>query len=313
MTMSTAQVRVVDPVLTTHARGYRHPKHVGIALFPNVSIPLRGVKRLEFGKESFRLYNTRRAPGGATKRVDFGYQGVPVNLHGHSLEGKVPWEHLQEAATSPGLDLAKGAVNLVLKSMSLEREVAQATIARDATKFDANHKVALAGGDQWSDPNSDPKADVDAAKEAVRRSIGDYPNTMVIGPGVFLALQNHPKIAEKFKYTGRESITTDMLALYFDLEKVEVGKAVYLAEADADTADFTDAWGKDAILAYVPHGEESWEVPSFGYTYHLEGHPFVEQPYSERNVKSWLYPVTDEYSVEDVGRVAGFLIQNAVA
>lgn len=310
--MRTSEARVIDPILSNHARGYRHPEHVGHLLFPRVGMPVRGMKRIEFGRESFMLYQTRRAPGAATKRIEFGYQGAPVALDQHSLEGKVPFEHLQDAARVPGLDLAQRAVNTVLRSISLSLEVAQATKARDANAYDANHKLALAGADKWSDPAaSKPRTDVTAAKEAIRSSIGVYPNTMIMGPKVFTSLQDHEAVREQFKYTGRESITKEMLAAYFDLERVEVGKAVYLPEGADAAADFTDAWGADVVLAYVPVGEEAIEVPSYGYTYQLEGTPYVEQPYSERNAKSWIYPVTDEHSAELVGASAGFLIQGA--
>src|SRR5690606_25974123 len=67
--MTPQQVRVVDPVLSQVALGYRHPEHVGMALFPRVPVQVSGGQILEFGKESFRLYNSLRAPGAATKRV----------------------------------------------------------------------------------------------------------------------------------------------------------------------------------------------------------------------------------------------------
>ena len=313
MNMSVAQARVVDPILSNHARGYSNAEHVGHLLFPNVGIPLRGMRRLEFGKEAFRLYQTRRAPGGATKRVQFGYDGAPIALEQHALEGKVAWEHMEDAAKVPGIDLGRGAVNMVLDVINLTREVHQGSQARNAASYDDNHKLALAGAAMWSDYSgaSNPHGDMTDAKEAVRATIGRYPNTAVIGPKVFNALQEHPALKEKFKYTSSESITAEMMAKYFDLAKVGVGASVYLPEDAEDDDEFVDIWGNDVVLAYVPQANQNWQVPSYGYTYHLSGHPFVEKPYDERNAKSWFYPVTDEHSVELVGPAAGFLIRNA--
>lgn len=314
MNMSVDQARVIDPVLTTHARGYSNAEHVGHVLFPNVSVPVRGFKRIEFGKEAFRLYTTLRAPGGNRKQVQFGHQGAPVALAQHALEGKVPIEHMEEAGKVPGIDLGQGAVNSVLSIISLNREVTQGQFARDAANYDANHKVTLAGTDKWSDHSgtSDPHGDVVAAKEAVRASTGRYPNTMVLGAAAFNGLQEHPKLRERFKYTSHESITTAMLAAYFDLETVRVGKAVYLPETAGEDDDFTDVWGNDVVLAYVPAaGERQAAVPSYGYTYHLANHPFVKKARWDDSCDSWLYPVNDELSVELVGATAGFLIQGA--
>jgi hypothetical protein len=88
--MTPGQARVVDPVLTTVAQGYKNSEFVGFALFPAVPVDLRGGQVIQFGKEAFRLYNTRRAPGGAVKRLQVGYSGEKYALESHSLAGQVP-------------------------------------------------------------------------------------------------------------------------------------------------------------------------------------------------------------------------------
>ena len=143
----------------------------------------------------------------------------------------------------------------------------------------------------------------------MRRSIGRYPNTLVLGPSGFNALDDHQALAEKFKYTSSESITTAMLAKYFDIENVVVGKAVALAEGASDDDLADDVWGNDAVLAYVPKGN-NFMVPAFGYTYRLSGYPLVEQPYYERNRKSWVYPLTEEYRPYVTGAEGGFLLKD---
>lgn len=304
---------VVNPILSTHARGYRNSTFISSVLFPRVSIPSRSMQVIAFGKEAFRKLNTRRAPGAATKRVQYGYAAGAVSLEQDSLEGIVPVEHQQEAEKVPGIDLGAGAVNMVLDVLDLNLEIATAELARDAAKYDANHKLALTGADRWKGPDSDPKADVDAAKEAIRRSTGRYPNTLALGPSAGNALKNHPKIKEQFKYTSKDSITEEMLAAYFGLSKVVVGAAVHLPETATDAELANDVWGDDAILAYVPQQGENFQVPAFAYTYELTGYPMVEQPYYEQNIKSWVYPTTVERRPILVGAEGGFLFQNAGA
>lgn len=304
---------VVDPILSTHARGYRNSTFISSLLFPRVSIPNRSMRTIRFGKESFRLLNTRRAPGADRKRIQYGYADDPVSLAQDSLEAVVPTEHQQEAEAIPGIDLAAGAVNMVLDVLDLTLEVDAAKLARDATKYDGNHKLALAGADRWTDPNSDPKSDIDAAKEAIRRSVGRYPNTLALGPNAGNALKNHPKIKEQFKYTSKESITVEMLAAYFDLKKVVVGAAVYLPETADDSALANDVWGDDAILAYVPEQGNNFQVPSYAYTYELNGYPQVNKRYYEDRNGSWIYPTTIERRPTITGAEAGFLLQNAGA
>lgn len=311
--LNTRSAAVVDVILSNHARGYRNAEMISHYLFPRAAVSNRHMRTLKFGKESFRMVNTRRAPGADRKRVQYGFASDPLALTQDSLEALVPTEHQEEAKSVPGIDLAAGAINMVLDVVDLGLEYSAAQIALDAGNYGANNKLALTGADKWSDPASDPAKDVKAGKEAVRRQIGRYPNMLEIGANVFNALSEHPKIKEQFKYTSSDSVTVEMLAKYFDLEKVVVGKAVYLPENSTDDDQAIDVWGDDALLAFVPQANQgNFMVPSFGYTYELNGYPQVMQPYYENRNSSWVYPTTTERQVILAGNDAGFLIKGAV-
>lgn len=103
-----------------------------------------------------------------------------------------------------------------------------------------------------------------------------------------------------------------MLAAMFDLEKVAVGRSVML-ESPAEDAAFVDVWGNHAVLAYVPQATTGFEEPSFGYTYTLTGHPYVDKPVWDNTKKSWVYGVTYERMPVMCGPDSGFLFQNVVA
>lgn len=307
---TTAQRRVIDPILSNVVQGYRHPDHIGMALFPRVPVNVAGGKIIEFGKDAFKLYTSLRAPGTATKRIQFGYEGKPFALENHALEAPVPREHLRDANNVPGIDLATRAINGVMRIESLILEKQQADLARNAAGYDANHKLTLAGTDQWSDyANSDPIGDIDDAKEAIRSSTGLYPNVIEISAKVFKVLKEHPAILDKIKYTQRGVVTAEILAAVFDVQSVIVGKAIGFDDAGATI----DIWGKDVVLAYVPTTPSGMEEPSYGYTYTMEGHPAVEQPYWETQSKSWIYGTAYERAPVLSGIASGFLIVSAVA
>lgn len=304
--MNLNQARVINPVLTNIAIGYIHPEHVGMHLFPRVPVMAAGGQVIEFGKESFQLYNARRAPGAGTKRIQFGYQGKPFALVQDALEASVPREHLRDAKEVPGIDLATRSVNVVMSSLSLSLESDQAKLATDAAKYGATHKVDLVGASKWSDAASDPVAQIDDYREVVRESVGVYPNTLVLSPKAFRALRNNDSVQGRFKYTSASAITTAMLAALLELDKVIVGKAVASSQAGV----MTDVWGNNAVLAYTPQQESTIEVPSFGYTYTMDGSPTVNSPYYDNNAQSWIYGVTYERTPELTGVTSGFLIQN---
>lgn len=304
--MNLAQTRLIDPVLSNVAVGYTNAQFVGSKLFPRVPVQISGGQVLTFGKEAFQTYSLRRAPGAATKRIGFGYLGDHFALVEDSIEAKVPREQMRDASVVPGIDLGTRAVNLAMRVVTLGLEVEQAGVALNAANYDANHQVALAGTSKWSDPSATPVTQMDEYKEAVRGSIGIYPNKLILGPKAFVALRNNPAIIDRFKYTSAESITPAMLANLFDIEQVIVGRAV---TAD-DAGNFSDVWGNNAVLAYAPDDPSGMEEPSYAYTYMMEANPLVEQPYWDPNQKSWIYGVTMERKPVQTAGGAGFLIQN---
>jgi hypothetical protein len=318
--MNTGQIRVVDPILTTHARGYRNPDIVraGNVLFPRAPVGKRGAKIIKFGKEAFRKYNTKRAPGTDIKTIQFGYAADTVSLTQHALRGMVPVEHSEEAANIPGVNLAMTAVELPMDSIAREIEIEQAGIAQNIANYDNNHKLALSSTDRWDDyTNSNPGKDMDAAHQAIRASTGRRGNVLVVGPLVKDKLRRHPKIIGHF-YTGAQagaqSVTDAQLAEYFDVRLVVSGDEVWLPETALDTDDFTDVWGKNAVLAFVPSvsGVGNIQVPSFGYTYYLNNYPMVETPTYNSDKRSWLYPVIDEVQPILTGMGAGFLFTSCI-
>lgn len=309
--MNSRQAQVIDPILSTQARAYTNAEFIGTRILPWADIPNRSMKVLRFGKDAFRKYiDTRRAPGAETRRIQFGYASDPVALKQEALEALVPDEISGDAQRVPGVDLAATSIQGIQDIIGLGREVEIASLVQNAATYAAGNKVALAGTSKWSDPASTPADDVDEAKDIVRRMIGRKPNVLTLGPVVFNVLKRHPKILDQFKYTSRDSVTVQMLAAYFEVDEVIVGNAVALAEGAADTDPADDIWGNNAILSY--RAGSNFMVPAFGYTYRLKGFPAVEQPYYERNRKSWIYPVTEEFRPYVTGAEGGFLFQTPV-
>ncbi|MFM2056046.1 MAG: phage-related protein [Pseudomonadota bacterium] len=313
MPQSNSGVRVVDPVLSSVAQGYQILDFVGGKLFPRVPVKVRGGQIIEFGRDAFRLYASKRAPGGRTARIQFGYAGKPFALLQDAIEVPLPREHMQDAAITPGIDLGRRAVNVGMRNMGLSLEVDQAALATNAANYAATNKVTLAGATKWSVSTGVPLTDVDTAREAIRQQCGVYPNVMLLSALAFNACKNNPNVVQRFQYNGQagtdaSQITPQMLAGLFNVKEVVVGAGVYWN--DANTA--VDIWGNAAVLAYVPQtsADLSLEEPSYGYTYTLEGNPLVEPPYWDAPSKSWVYGVTFERAPVLSGIAAGYLISN---
>lgn len=308
--LTPSQARIIDPVLSKYALGYAMPGNVGRNLFPLAPVAMYGGQVIEFGKEAFRLYNTQRAPGSATKRIQFGYQGKPYAIVPSALESVVPREIMQDASVVPGIDLATRSINTVLRNLMLAHENTCGQLARNAANYDVNHLHTLTTGtNSWLVAGTNPSGDIETGKAAIRSSIGVYPNVAIISSKAMAALRYHPAILDRVKYTSAGSITTEILANLWGIKTVLEGGAV-VATGAADA--FGDVWGTDVILAYTAESESpNMEEPSYGYTYLMEGHPLVEQPYWDPNSKGWVYGVSYDNTPVLSGITAGYLIQNA--
>lgn len=310
--MTPGQARIVDPILTTHALGYVRPGNVGQFLFPRVEVATLGGKVTTFGKEGFRRYNTKRSPGEATKRVQFGYDGKPYAIVLSALEAVVPDEIASEAAAGPGLNASQDSVDLVLDVMELEHECECADIARNTSNYDSDHKVALAGAARWRGASGDPTKDVEAGKDAIRASIGIRPNVGVISASAYAAAKANAKIQDYLKHLGARTLTLEILASMWEIPNLYLGEAVAASGVDDDLGD---VWGGDVILAYVAPANGSNRraaaKPSYGYTYTMRGEPNVRQAYRDENRQSWIHPVNNNRTPVLSGMVAGYLIGGA--
>lgn len=313
--MTPSNARIIDPVLTSIAQGYKQLDLVGGNLFPTVPVPMRAGKIVTFGKEDFMLYQTQRAPGENTRRVQFGYSGGNFALVDYSLEGALPIEIEQEAgegANGFSIDMASLTINKVQAIMALRLEKAQADLARTAANYQAANKTTLSGTSQWSDYSgtSNPITVAETAKEAIRAATGKRPNVCVMGAAVMSKLRAHPVVVDRMKYTGRDVATAEILASLFGVDRVIVGESIYASDAGV----FADVWGKDVIFAYTELSPlASMGTPSYGYTYNLMGYPIAEVPYFDRNAKSQFFPVSRAEAPVIAAATAGYLVTNAVA
>lgn len=307
--MNLAQTRVIDPILTKIARGYQQAGMVANKLFPRVPVVAYGGQILQFGKESFQLVNTARAPGTATKRIRFGYEGKPYAVVPQALEAVVPRESLHDAAQVPGINLATRSIAVVQNVMVLGHEHKSAMLATDPSNYSNDNKTKFTASNSWKTPDSDPLKDIANAKGAIRGATGMQPNRLVVSPAALSALKQHPKIIERIKYTRADSVSIEMLKTLLELHDIVEAPAVF-----ADGDKFGDVWGNHAVLAFVSDSPSpSRELPSYGYTYVIEGHPLIEKPYWDESTKSWVYGVSDDCTPVIAGADAGFLFESVGA
>ena len=298
--------RIVDPVLTELARGYKNRTHISQFLFPLVAVAKEGGKIPQFNKESFKVYNTERAIRAKSNRINpEGHSSIDFVLTEHDIEYPIDYREDDEDA----LDLKVHATNVVTDAISLRKEKLAADTAQDLSNYDATNKITLSGTDQWDDPSSEPITQIEDAKEALRSRIAQYPNVAVIGAVAFKVLKHHSTILDRIKYTQQAITTPDMLQSLLGIEKIVIGSAVY----EDDSGVLTDIWSDNMILAYVPqvNGKRSYYEPSYGYTLQKKNTPFIDT-YDEGK-KVTLVRNTSNFVSKLVGADAGYIINDCIS
>ncbi|POG06591.1 hypothetical protein BGP82_30335 [Pseudomonas putida] len=298
------QIRIVDPVLTNLARGYRNAQLIGEALFPIALIDKEAGTIPLFGKEAFDLYDTERAIRAQSNIMNpDDVNGLDVVLREHDIAYPVDYREQAEAL----FDAQARASRRVVDVIDLRREVACAKLAQNPNTYLAGAKVSLAGASQWSNGGGDPIQDVERGKEVIRSRIGVRPNTVTMGASVYASLKFHPKLQEALGSNERKLITVEHLKALFGIQDIFIGEAL------ANAGTFGDIWSDSLQLAYVakPQGgaQANYEDPSFGYTLRRKGMPEIDT-YDGAGGKLNYVRNTDIYKPVVVGADAGYLISD---
>lgn len=314
--MNTKQARlnqnpILKNLLLTNSKQGRY---IAESLFTTLPQGLRGMTLGVVGNENQRRHDLRRAPGTPTRRIDISFKGKVYTVDQHSVEIPIPREFFEEQETAKklnvtaNLDMSGTAMHTAADVLRLGYEIEAAELASNPATYSGN-VLALTGGTKWSADTSKAVLDIATAKEMVRKKIGVRPNKLHLSADAYSALTNNKEVISRLgaNFSGAVSMTD--LKRVLDIPIIEVGDAVWIDGSD----NRTDVWGNNAILSYSPvvTGKTvSLAEPAFGNTSTLEGHPLAEEPYYEKQSKSWIFGATYERKANLGVPGAGFLFQN---
>lgn len=236
--------RVVNPILTTVARGYKNAAFIGEKIFPIVEMEKEGATVPTFGNGVFAVYETKRAVGADSNVMIREKTGsVDIVLDEHDLAVPVDYRESAESIFDEEAKATRRATNGIL----LRREVYAAALAQDAKIYKSNAKKAFTAADCWANGHGDPLRDVETHMDAVRNNVGLRPNIITMGASVMTLLKFHPVIQAAIGANERKIITTDILKELFGVDEIVVGNPVSLGK-DGKTADL---WKDNLMGHYV--------------------------------------------------------------
>ena len=232
-------------------------------VFPMVSVDKRSVVYFKLTKGNFRRNQAGvRAPG--TESVGGGFdvtKDSTYNAQVYAYHMDVPFQ----VSCNADFDIEAAAAEYVTEVLQIQREVNWAS-EMFTTGIWGTDKTGTTDFVKWDDGASDPEADIDAGKSKILTATGRMPNTLVVDYNTHLALKRHPIIQDRFHFTTSESITENLIAKFFEIDRYLVAKGSYNTAEEGATDVDAMIMGKNALLAYVAP-RPGLLTPSAGYTF----------------------------------------------
>jgi len=273
---TSSQVHV-DAILTNISVAYlqRAESFIADKVFPVVPVDKQSDKYFVYSKNDW-LRDEARVRVDGTESVGSGYNITTDNYYADVFAIHKDIGDQTRANADAPINVDREAAEFVTHRLLTRREIQFVNDFMTTGKWSKDITGVAASPTtnqtiQWSDyTNSDPIEDIEAGKASILSTTGLEANTLVLGYDVFRRLKNHPDLVDRIKYTSSQTITEDMLARMFDIERVLVSKSVKATNAEGGTAAYSFTTGKTALLAHVAPNPGIL-TPSAGYTFSWTG------------------------------------------
>lgn len=267
----------IDKALTNMSVAYLQDASAFIAdrVFPTIPVQQQSNVYFTYNKGDF-FRDEARVRAGAAESAG-GEYGVtssnPYYCKVHAFHKDVTEQ--DRANYDDPLNADNDANDFVSQKMLVRREVEWAskyfTTGIWTTQITGVASAPSAGQSlQWHLATSTPLLDVANQIVSIASQTGYKPNTLVLGPAVFMALKNHHDVLDLIKYTQRGIVTEDLLATLLGVENVYVAWAVVNNANQGATDSINFVMGKHALLCYV-NPKPALKKPSAGYIFTWSG------------------------------------------
>ena len=252
----------VDAILTNMSVAYMQVAFAFVAsrAFPQVSVAKQTDKYFVYDQaDFFRDQVQRRADGTQSAGTGYSLSTETYAAEVYALHKDIG-DQTRANADDP-LDMDMDATRFLTQQMLIRQEVEWAASAFTTGVWGSD----VTPGTLWDAANSTPIANIETAKNTVLTNTGYVPNTVIMSYKVFSALMDNADIVDRIKYTSQESVTEDLLARLFNVDRVLIMAGTYNTAANGATASYSQIGDKDVLVCYTPENP-GLMVPSAGYT-----------------------------------------------
>lgn len=285
MTTPTQSQAHVDAALTNISIAYmqRSSNFVASRVFPNVPVMKQSDRYFVFDRADFNRNEAKiRAPGSKAAGGGYNLDNTPsyfanVWAMRHDIDDQII------ANQDSALNLERAGAEFVMQKLLIAKEAKWAAnyFGTGVWGTDVTGVASSAGANEvikWSDQtNGDPIGDIRAGKTAVLEATGFEVNTIVLGQKSMDALQDHPDIVDRVKYSGGvgnanpAQVSATTLATLFEVERVVVAKGIQNTAKEGATEASSFILGSNCLLCHSAPNP-SLMTPSAGYTFSWQGY-----------------------------------------
>jgi hypothetical protein len=271
----------VSRPLTNIAVAYVQSDLVNVSdkVFPPVGVQKQADRYLVYPKgDWFKTNAQERAPGTETAGDGYDIDNTPTYFCTvWGLHRDIP-DQLRQNADAP-IDLERDSSLFLSRSMTLRREKQWMNsfmvpgVWKGLTVTQSGGAITtedFTPSVTWGMTNSNPPQDVAILSTEMESQTGFKPNTMVVSPNVHAALCQNPVILDRIKYTQFASVTEDILARIFQVDKYLVCRAVENTAQDGQAPVMGYLSGNKFLLTYAAPNPGIM-VPTGGYTFNWTG------------------------------------------
>ena len=257
----------VDAVLTNMSVAYQQEAYAFVAnrAFPVVNVAKQTDLYFTYSQADFmRDQVQRRADGTESAGTGYGLSTASYSCDVWALHKDIG-DQTRANSDNP-LNPDMDATRFLSQQMLIRQEVQWASDAFTTGIWGTDATPSPL----WDAASSTPIADVETAKNTVLTNTGYVPNTVILSYKAFSALVDNADIVDRIKYTSQDSVTEELLARVFNVDRVLVMASVYNSAAEGAAASYSQVGDKDVLVCYTPSAP-GLMVPSAGYTMNWSG------------------------------------------
>jgi hypothetical protein len=267
----------IDRYLTNVSIDYMQDpgNFVAPQVFPVVPVAKQSDKYVIYDRESFWRDNMPKRPlGGRADVAEWSFNHGSYFAEERALAHKL--DDRQRANTDEPINQDTRIAKLLTERamVEMDRRWSETFFRTGVWGTDVTGTTTGSGSNefvQFDQDDSDPIAVVDELKESMARNTARTPNRIVVGARTHRILRNHPEILERIKYTQRGTISNDLLASLFEVDRYIVARSVYNQSPEGVAADYDFIVPDNGLLMVHAADTPALDTPSAGYVFAWTG------------------------------------------